>query len=421
MQTLGKLGTLTRGKASTYAIKTNVGILPTRESPQISWFHRQLDSAQRYYCNSVRPSTKMTYGTGEKRWFVVAENIGTDPLMRIIPKTWKNRMDKFKLSTLTWQESCMLVFLASCRDAGQTVTPKTAFLYLSAIRKFLEDNGIDVKFFERSQYIRNTKCGMVNAYRAEMSRDEADPARLAITIDMIMQQDKNLRESQGYGIAQMAVHTAQLLGYTTLSRVSEYLLTPGEAEHLLVSECVMFEMNSGVLIPSCEISETNFSSVKGCVVDILSAKNDTTHKGNRIHFRMADMEDKNQVYCITTKLWEFAKASRPVRGRSFFFIPAINWTLKPRYFNLCLKQLAVAMGLDPRRISSHSLRIGGAAALAAAGMPDYVIMNMGRWRSLAFLAYIRKSTEMFENARNALARGDLLNTTAIRLMNPRST
>ena len=209
----------------------------------------------------------------------------------------------------------------------------------------------------------------MSAYRAEMNRDEADPARFAITIDMIMRQDKNLRESQGYGIAQMAVHTtAQLLGYITLSRVSEYLLTPGEAEYLLVSECVMFEMNSGALIiPSCEISETNFSSVKGCVVDILSAKNDTTHKGNRIHFRVADLE----VYCITTKLWEFAKASRPVRGRSFFFIPAINWTLKPRYFNLCLKQLAVAIGLDPRRISSHSLRIGGAAALAAAGMPDY--------------------------------------------------
>eukprot|EP01035_Chromulina_nebulosa_P023196 gene23196-30068_t len=134
---------------------------------------------------------------------------------------------------------------------------------------------------------------------------------------------------------------------------------------------------------------------------------------------MADLEDKNQVYCITTKLWEFAKASNPARGRSFFFIPAVNWTLKPRYFNLCLKNLATAMGLDPGRISSHSLRIGGAAALAAAGMPDYVIMNMGRWRSLAFLTYIRKSAEMFENARNALARGDLLNTRAIKLMNPR--
>ena len=63
---------------------------------------------------------------------------------------------------------------------------------------------------------------MVNAYRAEMNRNEADPARLGITIDMIMRQDKNLRESKGYGIAQMAEHTAILLGYTTLSRVSEY-------------------------------------------------------------------------------------------------------------------------------------------------------------------------------------------------------
>ena len=106
-------------------------------------------------------------------------------------------MDKFRLSTLTWQESCMLAFLASCRDAGQTVTPKTAFIYLSAVRKFLEDNGIDVKFFGRSQYIRNTKCGMVNAYRAEMNRDKADPARLAITIEKIMRQDKDLREIQG--------------------------------------------------------------------------------------------------------------------------------------------------------------------------------------------------------------------------------
>ena len=203
---MGKITTLTRGKATVYAIKKNIDIMPARESPQISWFQMQLDSAQRYYCNSVRPSTKKTYGTGEKRWFTVAEYIGTDPLMRIIPKTWEHRMDKFRLSTLTWQESCMLAFLASCRDAGQTVTPKTAFLYLSAVRKFLEDNGIDVKFFERSQYIRNTKCGMVNAYRAEMNRDVADPARLAITIDMIMQQDRNLRESPGYGVAQMALY-----------------------------------------------------------------------------------------------------------------------------------------------------------------------------------------------------------------------
>lgn len=403
-----------------YAIKKKINKIPEPEVTGISWFQQHLDSAQRYYSNSVRPSTQKTYSTGERRWFVVAENIGTDPLMRMLPQSWVSRTDKFKMSTLSWPESCMLAFLASCRDAGQVVTPRTAFLYLSAVRKFLENNGIDVKFFEGSQYIRNTKSGMVNTYRAEMNKDEKDPQRLPISIDMIIGYDKHLRCSKDYGLAQLAVHTAQLLGYSTLSRVSEYLLTPGETEHLLLSECVLFEMHSGDLVPSCDILDHNFRDLKGCVIDILSAKNDTQHKGNRMHFVLADLTDVNQLYCIATKLWDYARASRPVRGRSFFFIPAIQWTLKPPYFNTCLKQLAIAYRLDPERVSSHSLRIGGASALAAAGLPDYVIMDMGRWRSLAFLTYIRKSTEMFEAARNALARGDLLSADKTRLLNPRS-
>lgn len=404
-----------------YTIKKRISQIPAPETTGISWFQKHLDSAQHYYSNSVRPSTQKTYSTGERRWFVVAEHIGTDPLMRMIPQSWVSRTDKFQRSTLSWPESCMLAFLASCRDAGQMVTPCTAFLYLSAVRKFLENNGIDVKFFDGSQYIKNTKAGMVNTYRAEMNKDVQDPQRLPISIDMIIGQDRKLRCSKDYGLAQLAVHTAQLLAYSTLSRVSEYLLTPGEAEHLLVSECVLFEMGSGDLVPSCDIIDLNFSDLKGCVIDILSAKNDMQHKGNRMHFGLADTADANQVYCITTKLWEYARASRPVRGKSFFFIPVIQWTLKPPYFNTCLKQLAIAYGLDPERVSSHSLRIGGASALAAAGLPDYVIMDMGRWRSLAFLLYIRKSTEMFEVARTALARGDLLSADRTRFLNPRST
>jgi hypothetical protein len=46
--------------------------------------------------------------------------------------------------------------------------------------------------------------------------------------------------------------------------------------------------------------------------------------------------------------------------------------------------MAIYFSLDPTRISSHSLRIGGASALAAAGVPDYIILDMGRWKSLVF-------------------------------------
>lgn len=54
-------------------------------------------------------------------------------------------------------------------------------------------------------------------------------------------------------------------------------------------------------------------------------------------------------------------------------------------------------------------------------MPDYVIRDMGRWRSV--VALLSKYTaEMFEDAQSALARRDLLTADTTRLLlNPRST
>ena len=49
--------------------------------------------------------------------------------------------------------------------------------------------------------------------------------------------------------------------------------------------------------------------------------------------------------------------------------------------------------LDPRRVSSHSLRIGGATAMAAAGMSEYEIKQMGGWKSDVFLDYARNTTQ----------------------------
>jgi hypothetical protein len=53
--------------------------------------------------------------------------------------------------------------------------------------------------------------------------------------------------------------------------------------------------------------------------------------------------------------------------------------------------VATHLGLPATNVSSHSLRIGGASALAAAGAYDRDIMILGRWKSLVFLNYIRSS------------------------------
>ena len=67
-------------------------------------------------------------------------------------------------------------------------------------------------------------------------------------------------------------------------------------------------------------------------------------------------------------------------------------------FKACLKEIAIYFSLDPRRVSLHSLWVVGAAALAAAWVPDYIILDMGRWRrSLAFLKYVRRTTETLKS------------------------
>ena len=54
-----------------------------------------------------------------------------------------------------------------------------------------------------------------------------------------------------------------------------------------------------------------------------------------------------------------------------------------------VKRLMELLGLDARRFGAHSLRIGGATAAAAAGVPPAVIRCCGRWSSDIFEIYTR--------------------------------
>ncbi len=83
------------------------------------------------------------------------------------------------------------------------------------------------------------------------------------------------------------------------------------------------------------------------------------------------------------------------------------WVLSYSTFQKAIKTVAISLGLDPSRYSSHSLRIGGASVMAAAGLPDYVIQLIGRWKSLAFLTYIRSNLSMFTKALSVLSNPDL--------------
>ena len=58
-------------------------------------------------------------------------------------------------------------------------------------------------------------------------------------------------------------------------------------------------------------------------------------------------------------------------------------------------------------LSTHSFRIGGASALANAGVPLHVVQQLGRWRSDAFLRYLRVSSSEIDGAFRALFRAEV--------------
>ena len=66
-----------------------------------------------------------------------------------------------------------------------------------------------------------------------------------------------------------------------------------------------------------------------------------------------------------------------------------NGSLTVEQVRIEVKSLMSSLGLDPARFGAHSLRIGGATAAAAAGVPPSVIRVMGRWNSDIFEIYTR--------------------------------
>jgi integrase len=79
-----------------------------------------------------------------------------------------------------------------------------------------------------------------------------------------------------------------------------------------------------------------------------------------------------------------------------------HWELNSLHIASAVKGMARKKGFAVFRFSSHSLRYGGATTLAAAGLPDSWIQVYGRWRSLAFLAYIKLSENIFKKVQQTM-------------------
>jgi hypothetical protein len=148
------------------------------------------------------------------------------------------------------------------------------------------------------------------------------------------------------------------------------LLQHPHATHLLTTDRLVFETDDGKLKPAYQVYKHPGVRVAAATLHIKSKKNDQAGTGFRYNFIKAL---PGETYCIVQSLWDYAMRARPVRGKSLFYIPSLDWTQKPPYFAEESRRLAVANGIDPTRVS--------ATTLAAAGLNDHEIQGVGDWKS----------------------------------------
>ena len=70
----------------------------------------------------------------------------------------------------------------------------------------------------------------------------------------------------------------------------------------------------------------------------------------------------------------------------------VTTTMVTRILRLAATLVQTQTGIDPKSISSRSLRSGGATALLCAGEHPHLIALIGRWRSESILTYLRAQT-----------------------------
>lgn len=277
--------------------------------------------------------------------------------------------------------------------------------YIAGVIHTFQCRGLDITPFT-STPVAMAKSGVTLLCRRRVAQGER--GTLPFTWDMILQ----YRQMFSTSVAQHhAIFTAMVLAYILLLRVSEYVVTP--ANHYLRSQDVQFCASDESIIFSHDhmTLRARQASITHVIFVIRSAKNDKLGRQHRLCFRRSLVSDCDSCICSFAYDWAIRAQLQP---ESQFLSYQSQWCVTSSDINKAVKTVARFFRLNCRRFTSHSLRYGGASALAAGGIADSTIQNTGRWSSTAFLGYLRLSTEIMDRSLHVLCDTNIFSVSDVR-------
>lgn len=283
------------------------------------------------------PRTLKGYSTGVRRYVSFARDHHLLPLP----------LSEFKLL-------CFVAFLDS-----QTLSHRTVRAYLAALRAWIIASGLP----EPLIWTPRLRLALRSMDRAR----PPSPLPIPITFPLLHSMLSTLNSSQDHLVLASAIS----LQYFACLRASEFSWDP--------------QLNSGPTRNSI-----SFQTIQGApVMTFTVQRSKTAPHGFRVHVGCS--QHPVCAHCLLRRLL----AQFPSHPQSPLFTLSSGQPLSYPTYNAFLKSLAQLIGLEPSRVSSHSLRAGAATQAAMTGFSSTEIQRLGRWRSDAYLTYTRPQPESY--------------------------
>jgi len=350
---------------------------------------------------SVAQSTAAGYSNAWQRWIDFAKSLQVSPFpsTHVLCSCILGSVPGLHIITLALL-FCTHYFYVS------KVKATTIWGYLAGIAHNLKCAGEDATFLVSPQLIM-IRAGM---RRLQRQTQTCAKGRLPFTLEMIQafQQAVSMTPTS---LANSGLSAAMLLAFSCLLRSSEYI-PKLRGKHWLRACDVQFVLDDGTTVCGHTLTKVLLSRVCEVVIHIRSSKTDQSGEGFTFVFSVNVPSSRN--LCLALMQWAVqAKlrdrdpflSARDALGKQVWCISSNNLT---KALRSTVMNVFGFSEIQAKRFTPHSLRFGGASTLAAADIPKYQVQLAGRWKSEAFLTYVKASFEIFSKTQEALANPSLL-------------
>jgi len=387
--------------------------------------------------NSVKPNSQASYDSAQKAWFRYVIIVGTNPTMSMIPKEWF-QMAAVRAHPHPFNITVLAGFLTYCTNdnGGKPTCCSSAINYLSAVRKYQIDCGLDVHYYDTSAVLKAARKGLTNEWIGLPGHMKIDTTSIPVSPDMLDLSRVQLLVIE-VDIFHKAVWTISIVSVDKICRTSEIIWCPKTDHHIKTEKLVFILMPDGsaslvwngnqwkdiprnaLLVCASIIWNYPKSRICGHYLTIVDSKNDPFGVGSKYPSLRVVRQLPDSVYELTNTLYDWCVAAKPAVGEQLFSSTVYpNLVIVRSHMEQWLAKVADFFDLPLSRVNMHSLRYTGASIMHANNFSDSTIMRMGRWNSLAFLRYIELSLNTYMKISSAMNDRRSLTIEDVRLLHP---